>query len=161
MKEEWREVPGFPGYFVSDQGRVRGRRGWVLKVSTNKRGYKYVSLWTPDVQTCRTVHRLVLETFVGPRPAGQLCRHLNGVPDDNRLPNLRWGTHQENADDKVSHGTQSRHHGGRAKLSPEQVAEIRATDTTVYGSQTALARKFGVTQMTIANAATGRLYRNA
>jgi hypothetical protein len=30
--------------------------------------------------------------------------HRNGVPDDCRLTNLRWGTKSENARDQIKHG---------------------------------------------------------
>lgn len=54
------------------------------------------------------VHRLVLETFRRKRQEEEVCRHLNGKHSDNRLKNLRWGTDQENADDRQRHGTQLR-----------------------------------------------------
>jgi hypothetical protein len=52
----------------------------------------------------RKVHRLVLETFVGPCPDGMECCHNNGDPADNRLENLRWDTLSSNAYDRVEHG---------------------------------------------------------
>jgi hypothetical protein len=51
----------------------------------------------------RDVHRLILETFVGPRPPGKQCRHLNGDSLDNRLENLAWGTFHENFADRLAH----------------------------------------------------------
>ena len=42
------------------------------------------------------VHRAVLEAWVGPRPKGYECDHINGNPSDNRLCNLEWVTHEEN-----------------------------------------------------------------
>ncbi|MFE5828694.1 HNH endonuclease [Streptomyces sp. NPDC056508] len=165
MSEEWREVPGWPRYFVSDQGRMLGRRGKVLRPSTNYRnGYQYVGLSKADGTggtKSFNVHRLVLEAFDRPSRPGEQCRHLNGDPADNRLSNLCWGTPRENAADRVRHGTVTRHHGGRAKLTAQQLAEIRAADMTVRGTQARLARAFGVTSSTISNAYLGRLYKNA
>lgn len=43
-----------------------------------------------------SVHKLVLETFVGPCPAGYECEHLNRKRDDNRLQNLCYKTRSEN-----------------------------------------------------------------
>lgn len=42
------------------------------------------------------VHRLVLETFVGPCPEGMECDHVNRDRSDNRLQNLRWVTSVDN-----------------------------------------------------------------
>ena len=49
-------------------------------------------------------HQLILFAFVGPKPNGMECRHLNGNPADNRLENLVWGTRRENVFDSIKHG---------------------------------------------------------
>ena len=78
------------------------------------------------VQVTRPVHRLVLEAFVGPRPRNMQCRHLNGDPMDNRLANLKWGTIQENTEDKRRHGTVLRGEDLPAsKLTEESARMIR------------------------------------
>ena len=46
-----------------------------------------------------------METFIGPCPAGMEARHLNDVKKDNRLENLRWGTHGDNVQDAYNNGT--------------------------------------------------------
>jgi hypothetical protein len=99
--EEWRVVPGHPRYEVSNQGRVKGPRG-LLNGWFDQDGYRkihFVEGGTPSV------HVLVLEAFSGPRSERMVARHLNGDPADNRLANLAWGTHSENALDQVDHGT--------------------------------------------------------
>ena len=109
MIEQWRPVPGFDMYAVSDQGRVRGPRR-ILKQTLIGNGYPSVAVCRDGKQHTARVHGLVLEAFVGPRPAGMLCRHLNGVPTDNRVENLRWGTPSENNFDRVRHGTHQNAH---------------------------------------------------
>jgi hypothetical protein len=72
-----------------------------------------------------------------------VCRHLDGNPINNRLENLRWGTHKENKADAIKHGTahdigmesskrtpelrrqlaKKANAAGLAKLSPEQHSE--------------------------------------
>ena len=118
--EEWRSVLGYEGaYEVSGHGRVRsldrefvnaaGRRdrvaGRMMTLSTEVGGYKYIRMTSKNVREHGKVHRLVLEAFVGPRPAGMECRHLDGDPANNHLENLAWGTSKENGEDMTRHGT--------------------------------------------------------
>ena len=111
----WMPVVGYEGlYQVSDSGQLktRDRRGeWVYKaLSTDKNGYKRVTLSKFGEKRNRLVHHLVLEAFVGPRPEGAECRHLHGDPGDNRLKNIAWGTSSENSFDVVRHGN---HHAAK------------------------------------------------
>lgn len=143
--EVWKSIPGFDGYEVSDRGRVRslprtrvdhggrngGRRqrhvpGVMLRPALS-RGYWQVSLTRNAKGYTRYVHRLVLEAFVGPRPEGMECRHLNGIRTDSRLVNLAWGTTAENQADREEHGTANigEQHPA-AKLSEWDVVVIRA-----------------------------------
>lgn len=124
---QWREIPGYEGaYEVSDDGRVRsieryrrvGKGEGYLRLypsqarslHTDKAGYPRVTLKVNGVARNHLVHHLVLEAFVGPRPPGMECRHLNGNPADDRLENLQWGTSSENSFDTVRHGN---HPGAR------------------------------------------------
>lgn len=116
MTESWRPVAGYEGaYEVSDLGRVRSlnrltshghnRRGVTLKPFPMQRGYMVVNLWWANQPRMWLVHRLVLAAFVGPQPVGMEALHGDGDPANNRLTNLRWGTHSENQYDQVAHGT--------------------------------------------------------
>ena len=106
--ERWLPVPGYEGrYDVSDLGRGRswvspGRRTQprILKSSPTSAGYLAVSLTRGDGRkTTRTIHSLVAAAFLGPRPAGQEVRHLDGNPLNNTLGNLAYGTRSENRQD--------------------------------------------------------------
>lgn len=125
--ERWLPVVSYEGlYEVSDHARVRSiprtfirRRngkpveveiqGKILAQSPDPYGYMRVQLpRTVDgkQRNCRVrVNVLMLEAFVGPRPEGMVARHLNDVPDDNRLENLAWGTQGQNREDSVRNGT--------------------------------------------------------
>lgn len=103
--ERWAPVPGHPLHQVSTYGRVKNPKGKLIGKPNHVRGYVRVSLPGGDV---RLVHQVVLEAFVGPRPTGHQSRHLNGIPTDNRLSNLRWGTAAENVADQFIHGHRQR-----------------------------------------------------
>lgn len=115
--EQWLPVVGWEGlYEVSDFGRVRSisrtveRRGEVYEkpgrvLKPIRRTYHFgVSLYADGKSTPRPIHRLVLEAFVGPRPEGMECCHLDDDPTNNRLSNLRWDTHSANQYDQVRNG---------------------------------------------------------
>lgn len=117
---ETREIPGFGGFYragddgsiwtcrkrgggrsdgVSEWREIKGRphvRSGHLDINIRKPGGRK-RLWK--------VHQLVLWAFVGPAPEKHECRHLNGMPADNRLENLKWGTRRENVHDAIQHGT--------------------------------------------------------
>ena len=150
---EYRLVPGFSRYCVGSDGSVWSSysRSWRrLRVSVDHHGYPRVGLCKRGAGgRTTTVHSIILAAFVGPRPLGCECRHLNGIPNDNRLANLCWGTHAENQMDSVRHGTASPGKSHPAsKLTEAAVREIRKQ----YGagnSLSYLAQAFGVSPRTI------------
>lgn len=132
MAEIFREDPGAPGYFVSNEGRVRGRSGKLLKASVDGKGYPvFKPSYDDGKQRSRRVHVAVCETFHGPRPAPRCeVRHLNGVSTDNRVSNLSWGTHHQNMTDSVRHGTHLSLRKPGAKITQEQADEMRVLFAT-------------------------------
>lgn len=124
--EVWKTIPGFPNYEASDQGRIASIRTGERRILKpgGKLGKPLSVMLSGQVR--KSVHRLVLEAFVGPCPDGMECRHLNGNSQDNRLGNLAWGTHAENEADKLRHGTRKPGEAGpNAKLTDVQVMEMR------------------------------------
>jgi hypothetical protein len=142
--EEWRAIPGYEGlYEVSDQGRVRSldrdwgpdsrgrrrpRRGKMLRPSTAS-GYPVVVL---AGRSTRSVHSLVAEAFLGPRPSGLVVRHLNGDYLDPRAENLAYSTRKENAADMYLHGTslafRTRCRKRGHEFTPENTVYLTSTD---------------------------------
>ncbi len=107
MEEIWKKVRVIIGpYSVSDYGKIKNyKTGQILKPSINGRGYYNIDLCKNNNRKTFLVHRLILETFVGPCPEGMECRHLDGNPKNNKLENLKWGTPKENYNDRKLHGT--------------------------------------------------------
>lgn len=109
MEEIWKPYPECPKYQVSNLGRVKGPYGKVLAAPENQWGYRGVTLVDRKVysrgQVERRVHRMVLETFVGPRPDGMDATHLDGDKLNNQADNLSWRSRSDNIKDQVAHGT--------------------------------------------------------
>ena len=109
-------VPGFPGYYIMRNGSIystetnwRGRGVRKMQAIPNKYGYLRIRLTRRKKRFNRYVHKLMALCFLPPRPSPQHeIRHLNGVKVDNNATNLKWGTSQENADDREKHGKTSR-----------------------------------------------------
>lgn len=130
--DEWRPIPGFPGYEVSSAGLVRsvdriskGRRykGRIMKTPPGSAGYPKVQLGSGNH---RHVHSLVLSAFHGDCPAGMEACHNDGDRSNARLENLRWDTRSSNGYDREKHGTGiSGESNPNAKLSSADVLEIR------------------------------------
>jgi hypothetical protein len=134
----FRVIPDYPHYAINESGNIISicRNGgrtirWCdakrVKPTITNRGYHRVGLFHDGKQRIMFVHRLVLTTFVGPRPDGLQCRHLDGNPANNHVSNLKWGTPRENQCDRFLHGTDDQ--GERcykAKLTVADVLAIRA-----------------------------------
>ena len=167
--ETWNPIPGFPGYEVSDYGRVRSpdvrkrgyfKRGRILKPSpryhhrSGRLVCMVVNLCVDGHVRMARVHRLVLTAFVGPAPTGTEGCHNDGDPSNNRLGNLRWDTHLENYHDMRRHGTATRpprlvgESHPNTNLTERDVAAIRH-EPARFGVNTTLGRRYGVSHQTI------------
>jgi hypothetical protein len=119
--ENWLPVVGWEGrYEVSDQGHV-ARLGRVvngphgstirlprkaLKPRPTGNGHLTVILTGEGGERkAKSVHLLVLEAHVGPRPEGMVACHGPGGKHDNHVHNLRWDTQSSNIRDTLADGT--------------------------------------------------------
>ena len=106
--ERWKKHSRFPKYGRSTYGRIYSYYYLTcLKPQKTDNGYLRVKLITKNNNTIQMfVHRLVLETFVGLRPKGYICRHY---PDQNKtnnfLNNISWDTASVNNIDRIENGT--------------------------------------------------------
>ena len=120
--EDIRHCPGYVGYAATTGGKILSCWMWGIRRKRGDRrlsatwrechgwidqGYRRVQLRATknSCKTIRRVHQLILEAFVGPRPKGYETRHLDGDPVNNHLANLCYGTHSENQQDSIRHGT--------------------------------------------------------
>jgi hypothetical protein len=147
-------LPGLRGrYLVGDDGSVWKKvRGGYRRLRGYSEPGRYVRVQVigPDGRRRkRYVHELVLTTFVGPRPPGQQCRHLDGNGHSNNIDNLVWGTPAANGLDRKRHGrTLAGERHPLAKLTGEDVGLIRLFAGAGMKTRE-LARQFGVSVSTI------------
>lgn len=120
MSEEWRDIPGYEGYYqASNIGGVRSldrvvesrpgvfrkAPGKIMHSKINKNGYKRFALARDGKYKYFGAHVLVALCFIGPRPAGLNVCHNDGKGSNNAAENLRYDTQSSNILDSVKHGT--------------------------------------------------------
>lgn len=147
-------IPGFPGYLASPDGRIftmvhgRGKRSEPLELVRlpDRGGYPRVRIRG----TWHTVHKLIALTFVGPRPSGTEVRHLDGARSNARAENLAYGTAQENAADRVRHGTQMYGQDSHRSRWPDSVVNSAVRAYLAGGvTQQAIAERHGTSQQVV------------
>jgi hypothetical protein len=144
--ENWKTIPGFSKYEVSDLGRIRNIRLQTIRNPyINLQGYYQITLsGDSNKRQTRMVHQLVLLAFVGPRPEGLVTRHLDGDKLNNKPSNLKYGTPSENMADTLNHGSHP-----FQKLDSEDIYDIRRLYATGKYTQREIAKEFGVSRTRI------------
>ena len=173
----YKQIPSCPDYWVDARGEVLNYRGRQLAQQVTEKGYCRVHLSINGETKSKSVHSLVAEAFIGPRPKGMEVCHKNGIRSDNTPENLRYATKKENEADKVVHGTvasgdrngarlhpEKRPKGslhGKSKLTEDDVVEIKkvlSLGNLRMGAE--LAKKFNVSISTISNINKGKVWKH-
>ena len=160
-EEVWKPVVGYEMWYeVSNQGRVRRSvtitntwAGRILHPRIHPVGYVAVFLCVANMTRTMTVHKLVVEAFIGPILEGMQVNHKNGKKGDNRLENLEIVTPAENIHHAlVVLGAVFSHSGEDHwchKLTESDVREIRRICAAGGVSTSQIGKQYGVKQNTI------------
>jgi hypothetical protein len=169
--EEWREIPGYAGYSVSNFGRIRSDARIItrpnqpsyelpekiLKPFKMESGHLRQSGSINGKHFSIFVHVAVALAFLGPKKEGEETRHYDGNPANNRLDNLLYGSRSQNIDDAKRHKTfplLEKRPG--AKLTCLQAIEIAGSSIPT----TILAKKYGVCAGVIRQIKTGETWES-
>ena len=113
--EEWRDIRDFPGYQVSNEGRIRthnkvthtdlrGYRHWkdrIMKLKVDDANNWRVCIWRDGKDYTFLVARLVADAFCGEyRDTKLTVNHKDGNRNNNHADNLEWLTLADN----IRHG---------------------------------------------------------
>lgn len=163
MEEEWKTIPDYPAYQVSNFGRVKSfkrSKSRILKSVVNCKGYLCVELCKNGKGKLFFVHRLVAQAFI-PNPENKPeINHIDGHPLNNHFSNLEWCTRAENMRHAVDTGLQpSGENSYQAKLTVEQVRYIRENPDNLNIAQ--LADLFGVSFANISRIQLGKIWKRA
>ena len=95
MEEIFKPIAGYPGYFVSNKGRIMSKKRVnpvIMSIHKTRLGVNECLLWRDGKLDSVYLARTVLSTFI-PYPTAPwlcYCHHINGNLDDCRLENLEW-----------------------------------------------------------------------
>ena len=95
-----KEIKGFPGYFVTKNGKVysnkRGKLRELKPAPRSKNGYLGVALTKNGKKVTKNVHRLVAEAYI-PNPDNlPEVNHIDENKLNNHVDNLEWVTSSQN-----------------------------------------------------------------
>ena len=175
--EEWREIPGFPGYEASSVGNLRtywykvkskGRHGGthrerldtprMLSSKPDDNGYLHTNLYCEidGKRYTRKVHTLVAKTFL-PLPddyesVDYTVDHIVNGPKgklDNRVDNLRWLPRSDNIKKAYKEGI----HINRIQRSYRDVmvTDLWTGDILYFESISEAARELGLSHSSISH----------
>jgi len=99
--DDFRLIPGFPGFIINKDGLVMSRKtGRTLKEAIGPYGYPYVNIYDPDKSKWRSVstHILLARAFVRNDNPGYCCfiNHRDGNKLNYALRNLQWTSSRGN-----------------------------------------------------------------
>jgi len=180
MLSEWRGIPGFSCYEVSEFGHIRRslstpttgkvgyrkRPGALLKAEKTKQGYNRFFLLADNGRLKKIfVHRVVALAFIGPCPSEKhLALHWDDNPRNNHYSNIRWGTTKDNYKDAVRNGKSVLICGvdargeknAAARLTNKKVLQARRLFFSGKEKLTTLAQEAGVALSTMSKAINGK-----
>ena len=152
--EGFSKIPNTIGYWINKNGEIwSGYKQGLMKPQVKKDGYLWIDIRRPKRRK-GFIHRLVLETFIGPCPDNMECRHLDGNSKNNNLENLRWDTRIKNSQDRILHGR------AKKKLTKEKVKRIFYLRNVKLFTHQKIADIFGVYRQTITDILNRKYWRH-
>lgn len=154
-------MPDHGNYEASTLGRVRSAKTLEVLKPWLRAGYPTVNLRDGPNRKLRSVHTVVAETHIGPRPSGGRyhCAHLDGDRGNSAAANLAWVTPTENEQHKRDHGTYRRGAWSKVRQFTEIEADLIRRIISLGVPQTELAGLLGVAPSTVSNIVRKKFYR--
>lgn len=86
--EEWKDIEGFDGYLVSDEGNIWSNKSNSMLRPVMVNGFYVVGMHNGRKRCNRYVHRLVAQAFITPNINGRQVKIVNGDHTNVSVRNL-------------------------------------------------------------------------
>lgn len=153
---EWKQIPKFSNYSVSSTGLVKNNKTKrILRPINFTGGYLSVNLSRDGIEYRKLIHILVCQLFIGPRPKGRTIaglyeytpNHKDGNKKNNNSSNLEWLSRSDQTQHAIDNqllvvAQGESHH--KARLTNEQVLEIKRLYKETSIPQTKIAKQFNI-----------------
>jgi predicted DNA-binding protein (UPF0251 family) len=157
--ELWLPIPMTDGkYQASSLGNIRRnpslprfRKSTIHPHELNS-GYLFAAVLFPDGRfRGATIHRLVADAFLGPRPEGMVINHKDGNKHNNRYENLEYVSYKDNMAHAREMGLADNrgNRNGQAKLTADDAIAIRQAYSVGNVTQAELAARYGVSSAAV------------
>lgn len=159
MSIEWKNIPGAPGYMISEYGDLKSPTRDNYKPTFNTKGYACIRI--PKHRLCPAVHRVVAKLWLGPNPGGLQVNHKDGNKLNNHFSNLEYITCKENIHHAIKNGLRSATINLKSKsmFSTAQVMAIKDAIKAGYKNHP-IADYFRCDHTTISKIRVGKHYPN-
>lgn len=175
MKEVWKEIEGFPHYWISSEANFKtssrfvkvGRtekwvEGQTRKPHLNLAGYYQLKVRFEGKVSMLSRARVMAMHFL-PKPLSDKIHvnHKNGIKTDDSLENIEWVSPSENRQHAYDTGLQKGQSGSRnpmAILTEKEVAEIKL-QIGLGERNVAIAKDFGVSHKLISQIRRGATWQ--
>jgi hypothetical protein len=98
--KKWKTLLENSNYEISNEGELRNKKGKLLSLNMNKRGYLYCNISSNGKVSKVKIHILVAKYFVDNPFNKDTVNHRDGNKLNNHYLNLEWLTRKEN----IRHG---------------------------------------------------------
>lgn len=163
MEEVWKDIAGYEGlYQASNLGDIKSLFRYKITLTPSvRKGYYIVGLYKNKKHKTFNVHRLIASAFIDNEYNKSQINHKDGNKLNNNASNLEWCTPKENTIHSIKTGLKKTGHlSSRAKLTKNQIIQIRSEYKPFVLSLKKLSYKYNVSKKAILLIIKNKTYKN-
>jgi len=154
MKEVWKTIEEFHNYLISNFGRIKNKKGLILKQRKDNYGYWIINLYKNQKKRTKKIHILMYETYISKIPEGYIIHHKDNTKN-NFLENIELM--MINKHNKLHSNGES---NPNSKLKEQDVIQIKILLKDGNLTQREIAKKFNINETNIYQIKKQKIWRH-